>query len=149
MHQCCSCLPFQSDAEVHHSQTSVCWAGWTFMERSVKWLTIKTPLNAQHCDMNVSPEQLDMKERCCHFVSFFFELSLSSLSVCLLDGQLIYLEYGAERIQEMLWWRQSWTPIHPMMDSPFYYEVWPECEIAKFAACWRLPCPKAFACVRI
>lgn len=128
MHHCCSYLLFQDDAEVRRSQTSVCLTEWTFMERSVKWLTIKRTLNAQHCNMNVSPVQLDLKERSCHFVPFFFQLGLISLCVLLLGCQLIYLEHGAERIQRMLWWRQSWTPFHPMMNSLFYYELWPECE---------------------
>lgn len=35
----------------------------------------------------------------------------------------------------MLWWRQSWTPFHPTMDSLFYYEVWPECEISNTFKC--------------
>lgn len=52
------------------------------------------------------------------------------MCVLLLDCQLIYLDHGAERIQGMLWWRQSWTPFHLMMDSLCCYEVWPECEIA-------------------
>lgn len=147
MHQCCSYLLFQSDAEVHHSQTGVCFAGWTFMKRSVKWLTTKRPLNTQECNMNASPEQLDLKERSCHFVPFFFELSLISLCVLILDCQLIYLEYGAERIQGMLWWRQSWTPIHPMMDSLFHYEVWPECEIANICCLLRIALSQAFDCV--
>lgn len=52
--------------------------------------------------MNVSPVQLDLKERSCHFVPFYFEQSLISQCLLLLDCQLIYLEHGAERIQGML-----------------------------------------------
>lgn len=103
------------------------------MERSVKWLTFNLSTFNFKCSTlwyNCKSCTGLEREELSHCSLFLWAESNLTVCVLLLDCQLIYLEHGAERIQGMLWWRQSWTPFHPMKDSLFYYEVWPECEIA-------------------